>query len=51
MDIGLGTLVLLLLPVVAIELGLLAFALVDLKGRKRVKGGNKVVWAPGTSPL
>jgi hypothetical protein len=37
-------LILLLLPLVLIELGLLAFALVDLIKRKKVKGGNKWVW-------
>ncbi len=37
--------VLLILPLGVIELGLLAFALNDLIRRKRVKGGNKWVWA------
>jgi hypothetical protein len=37
-------LILLLLPLVLIELGLIAFALVDLIKRKKVKGGNKWVW-------
>lgn len=40
-----GTLVALLVPIVLIEVGFLAFALIDLKRRKRVKGGNKLVWA------
>ena len=40
-----GTLVLLLVPIVLLQIGLLAFALIDLKRRKRVKGGNKLVWA------
>ena len=40
------TLVLILLPLVVIELGLVAFSLVDLfKPERRVVGGNKLVWA------
>jgi lipopolysaccharide export LptBFGC system permease protein LptF len=38
------TLILLALPLALIEFGLLAFALVDLIKRKKVKGGNKWVW-------
>ena len=34
----------LILPLVIIQLGLMAFALWDLVKRKRVKGGNKLVW-------
>lgn len=34
----------LILPLVIIQLGLMAFALRDLLKRKRVKGGNKLVW-------
>ncbi len=33
-----------LIPVALLELGLMIFALVDLVKRKRVTGGNKVVW-------
>jgi hypothetical protein len=36
--------ILLAIPLVLIELGLLAFALFDLIKRKSVKGGNKWVW-------
>ena len=36
---------LIILPLGVIELGLLAFALNDLIKRKKVKGGNKWVWA------
>jgi hypothetical protein len=36
--------ILLVLPLVIIELGLLGFALYDLIKRKKVKGGNKWVW-------
>ncbi len=41
-----GTLLLLLSPVIAIEIGLMIFALYDLSrpGRK-VKGDSKLVWA------
>lgn len=40
------TLVLILLPVVLIELGLVVFSLVDLfKPERRVIGDNKLVWA------
>ena len=34
----------LILPLVIIQLGLMVFALWDLVKRKRVKGGNKLVW-------
>ncbi len=38
--------VLLILPIVAVELGLILFAIRDLlKPERRVRGGNKVVWA------
>jgi hypothetical protein len=37
--------ILIILPLAVIELGLLAFALNDLIKRKKVKGGNKWVWA------
>ena len=37
---------LLIIPVVVIQLGLLSFALRDLlNSERRVKGGNKVLWA------
>ena len=39
-------LLLILLPLVVIELGLVVFSLVDLfKPERRVIGGNKLVWA------
>jgi Na+/H+-dicarboxylate symporter len=34
----------LLIPLVVIQLGLIAIALRDLKNRKRVAGRNKLVW-------
>ena len=38
--------VLLLIPVILIELGLLAFAIRDLlRAERRVRGGNKGIWA------
>ena len=43
-DLNMGQLVALLIPLVLVELGLLAFALYDLIKRKRVRGGNKWVW-------
>jgi phospholipase D-like protein len=40
------SLLLILLPVVLIELGLVVFSLVDLfKSERRVVGNNKLVWA------
>lgn len=33
-----------LIPILFIQLALLVFALVDLVKRKRVKGGNKLLW-------
>jgi hypothetical protein len=38
------TLLAVLLPLLAIQLGLLAWALVDLAKRERVRGGSKVIW-------
>ncbi len=36
----------LVLPIVALQMALMVFALVDLfKPDRRVRGGNKVVWA------
>lgn len=43
-NLNLGQLIALLIPLVLVELGLLAFALHDLVKRKRVRGGNKWVW-------
>ncbi|MBI2861512.1 MAG: PLDc_N domain-containing protein [Chloroflexi bacterium] len=37
-------LILLLIPLVIIEIGLMVFSLVDLVGRERVKGGDKLLW-------
>jgi hypothetical protein len=34
----------LLIPLVLLELGLMAAALVDLSRRERVRGGNKLIW-------
>jgi hypothetical protein len=36
--------ILLIIPLVAIQLGLLGFALYDLVKRNRVRGGNKLLW-------
>ena len=33
-----------LIPILLIQLALLAIALVDLFKRERVKGGNKILW-------
>ena len=33
-----------LIPLLILELGLMIFALVNIVKRKRVRGGNKVVW-------
>ena len=40
-----GTILPVVLPLVLLELALLAFALWDLTHRTQVKGGNKWVWA------
>jgi hypothetical protein len=41
-----ANLLLILLPLVVIEFGLVVFSLVDLfKSERRVVGGNKLVWA------
>lgn len=44
MDLSVGELLAIVIPLAALELGLLAWALVDLIKRDAVKGGNKVVW-------
>lgn len=43
-DIDLGRLMLLLIPLAALELALLVFALRDLIRREKVAGGNKWLW-------
>ena len=43
-NIDLGRFIALLVPLILVELGLLAFALYDLARRRRVKGGNKWLW-------
>ena len=37
-------LVLLLLPIIAIQVVLMILALIDLFKRKKVTGGNKIIW-------
>lgn len=44
-DLTAGELVAIVLPLAAIQLGLMIWAFVDLVKRERVKGGNKLVWA------
>lgn len=39
-----ATALLLTIPLILIELGLMVFALYDLVRRKKVKGGNKWLW-------
>jgi hypothetical protein len=36
--------IVLIIPLVLIQLGLMAFALYDLVKRDRVRGGNKILW-------
>ena len=43
-ELELGQLVLLIIPLVLVQLGLMAFALYDLVRRERVKGGSKWLW-------
>jgi len=46
MTTDLGTLIPILIPIVAIQIGLLVAALYDLtRPTRRAKGGSKVVWA------
>jgi hypothetical protein len=46
MNLDLGTLIPILIPIVLIQLGLLIAALYDLtRPTRRAKGGSKVVWA------
>ncbi len=41
-----GPIILLLLPLIALQLALLVVALYDLtRPERRVKGGNKLIWA------
>ncbi|MEW6034202.1 MAG: PLD nuclease N-terminal domain-containing protein [Chloroflexota bacterium] len=44
MDLDIGQLIALLVPLALVQLGLMAFALYDLVKRKRVKGGSKWTW-------
>jgi hypothetical protein len=43
---GLKELLPLLIPLVLLQLGLMAAALVDLSRRERVRGGNKLIFGP-----
>ena len=43
-ELDIGQLIPLIVPILLVELGLLAFALYDLLKRKRVRGGSKWVW-------
>lgn len=46
MDENLGGILAIIVPILALQLGLLVFALYDLtRPGRRVKGGSKVVWA------
>jgi hypothetical protein len=39
-----GELIAILLPLIAIELGLIVWALMDLARRQTVKGGSRLLW-------
>ena len=44
-DLGtLGEILPFLIPLILLQLALMGFALFDLVRRKRVKGGNKLLW-------
>jgi hypothetical protein len=43
-NMEIATMMLLVIPLVIIELGLLIWALLDVIRREHVTGGNKVVW-------
>ncbi len=45
MTLDVGQLIMLLIPVIAIQLVLMIVALIDLERRQTVRGGNKIVWA------
>ena len=46
MDADLGPLLAVAIPILAIQLGLLVWALYDLtRPTRKVKGGSKIVWA------
>jgi hypothetical protein len=42
--LNLSQILILAIPLLLIEIGLLVFALIDLVKRKRVRGGNKWLW-------
>jgi hypothetical protein len=45
-DLKLEQVIALLLPILLIQAGLMLFALIDLeRDERRVRGGNKIVWA------
>ncbi len=43
-NMEIATIMLLVIPLVIIELGLLVWALLDVIRREHVTGGNKIVW-------
>ena len=46
MNVDMGALLAIIIPIAVIQLGLLVWALYDLtRPQRRVKGDNKVVWA------
>lgn len=45
MDSRIGALLAVAIPLALIQLGLMIWAIVDLVGRERVRGGSKLLWA------
>jgi len=43
-NLAIGNIILLILPILVIQIGLIVFALVDLSKREKVTGGSKVIW-------
>jgi len=45
MDSRFAALLAVIIPLALIQLGLMIWAIIDLVGRERVRGGNKLIWA------
>jgi len=43
-NLAIGNIILVFLPILLIQIGLIVVALVDLSKRDQVTGGNKVLW-------
>ena len=43
-NLAIGSIILLVLPILIIQIGLIILAFVDLNKRDKVTGGNKMIW-------